>query len=71
MGLVQWAQKQNVIMSHPAIQPPGRVDFDAKGEKGKSQTNIILDPSALGTDSEKDGRGRMVDLFDGTRHLAQ
>lgn len=56
MGLVQWTQKQNVIVSHPAIQPPGRVDFDAKDEKGKSQTNITLDPSALGKDSEKDGR---------------
>jgi tetratricopeptide (TPR) repeat protein len=55
MGLIQWAQKQKVILSHPAIQAPGRVDFDAKGKDDKSQTNITLDPSSLGNNN-KDGK---------------
>lgn len=60
MGLIQWAQKQNVILSHPAIQPPGRVEFDAKGENGKSQTNIILDPSGLDGPAKKDGKSAWI-----------
>ena len=55
MGLIQWAQRQKVTLAHPAIQPPGRVDFDAKDEKGKTQTNIVLDPSTLGKSAKKDG----------------
>ena len=71
MGLVQWAQEQNVIMSHPAIQPPGRVDFDTKDEKGNSQTKIILESIGSRQGLPEKRQQRKVELFDGTRHLAQ
>jgi tetratricopeptide (TPR) repeat protein len=55
MGLSQWAQKQKMVLTHPAINPPGKVEDKGKDEKGHNQTNITIDPSTLDSKAKKDG----------------
>jgi len=55
MGLSQWAQKQKILLTHPAINPPGKVEDKGKDEKGHNQTNITIDPSTLDSKAKKDG----------------
>jgi tetratricopeptide (TPR) repeat protein len=50
IGLSQWAQRQKMVLSHPRIDPPGRIE-----DKGKNQTSIIIDPSTLDAAKKKDG----------------
>jgi thioredoxin-related protein len=55
MGLSQWAQRQKMVLKHPAINPPGKVEDKGKNEKGQNQTNIIIDMSTLDSKAKKDG----------------
>jgi len=47
VGIVQWAQRQNLTLTHPRIESPNAT----KDEKG--QSNIIIDSASL---NAKDGR---------------
>ncbi len=42
VGLIQWAERNNIQLAHPLIEPPGSIKIE------KDQTNITLDPSTLG-----------------------
>lgn len=55
MGLSQWAPKAKMMLGHPQINPPGKVEDKGKNEKGQSQTNITIDLSSLNPSSKKDG----------------
>jgi tetratricopeptide (TPR) repeat protein len=55
VGLIQWAQKQKLTLAHPAIQPRGTIEDKGKDDKGRSQTNITLDPAMLDPNAKKDG----------------
>jgi tetratricopeptide (TPR) repeat protein len=50
VGLSQWAKAQKMMLGNPRIVPPNRIE-----DKGKGQTNIIIDPSTLQAGAKKDG----------------
>jgi tetratricopeptide (TPR) repeat protein len=56
MGLSQWAQKQKLMLGHPPINPPGKVEDNGKDDKGHSQTTITIDPATMmNPNAKKDG----------------
>jgi tetratricopeptide (TPR) repeat protein len=55
MGLSQWAPKQKMLLGHPRIDPPGKVEDKGKDDKGRNQTTITLDPSMMNPSAKKDG----------------
>jgi tetratricopeptide (TPR) repeat protein len=50
MGLSQWAKGQKIVLGNPRIVPPNQIE-----DKGKTQTNITIDPSTLQAGAKKDG----------------
>jgi tetratricopeptide (TPR) repeat protein len=56
MGLSQWGQKQKLMLGHPPINPPGKVEDNGKDDKGHSQTTITIDPATMmNPNAKKDG----------------
>jgi len=55
MGLSQWAPKQKMVLGHPLIDPPGKVEDKGKDDKGRNQTTITLDPSMMNPGAKIDG----------------
>jgi hypothetical protein len=55
MGLSQWAPKQKLMLGHPRIEPPGKVEDKGKDDKGRSQTTITIDPLMMNPNAKKDG----------------
>ena len=48
MALSQWAKGQKIVLGNPRIVPPNQIE-----DKGKSQTNITIDPSTLQAGAKK------------------